>query len=639
MDFYAVTTSVKFNNSYEDMPLFNNDTDKKEYFDLDNLFNNSIKINFNFGNFLTTTLTYRPIPILYSKILSDNYCIVKQVDGVNVNYYYYFINRKTYDSNNQWILDIELDVITNFYDKIEFNDCMIYRANINRVVKKGNYYSYDFRENSKFFIPEKDFYNIATFVKNKKSININRPSRFVNAPNDLFVYFYFKKKMYKINNEEFYLGYNSLDIENIYGSYMVCVAPLKRKILKYNGNEYRWGAEDVFTFIKDNDGETNLLSIKISSYFPFNENYPIQSYGTLGIKGYEITENVNNIKVYNDTHVALTFVLNNPNAFVNYINIDDIIKSNFSDNEFQNENKNINPKLYTNCCTFNITNGIDNFVIEPSKILGKANISEFRVDYFETLSPDITRYKITIYNSDIDNFNIPYNRKINNTNISSFIGSVDNSIPYSTNQLETFLANNKNFYQQRSNTYQSKFAQLVVSLASGLAQTITKGAYGDIKGAIISGAQASETFINSQLSMSTNYANSELSLDNMLSAPEILQNANGNIEILYNTNNFQWQLLYCEPTNFDKERYNDNVYRFGFTLGFFDNPKKYDKNRERFNYIKFNPEIIEYNGKSIDRQIQNKLKVIFNNGIRFWNKGYYNFEYGRNNEVEVETVE
>lgn len=645
MDFYAVTTSVKFNNSYEDMPLFNNDTDKKEYFDLDNLFNNSIKINFNFGNFLTTTLTYRPIPILYSKILSDNYCIVKQVDGVNVNYYYYFINRKTYDSNNQWILDIELDVITNFYDKIEFNDCMIYRANINRVVKKGNYYSYDFRENSKFFIPEKDFYNIATFVKNKKSININRPSRFENTPKELFLYFYFKKATYKIDDDNFYLGYNSIDIEKAQGadtggSYMVCVAPLKRKFLKYNGIEYRWSAESVFDlFMTDNNGETNLLSIKISPYFPFSENYPIQPYGQGGIKGYEITENVNNIKTYKNVPIALTFVLNNPNGFVNYIDISDIIKTNFSVSEFQNENKNINPKLYINCCTFNITNGIDNFVIEPSKILGKANTTNFRVDYFETLSPDITRYKITIYNSDRDNTNIPYNKNIYNTNLSSFIGSVDNSMPYSTNQLETFLANNKNFYQQRTNTYNSKIAQSAVSLASNVAQNSVKLGMGDIKGGTVGLIQGAEQAVNTGIAISTNYANSELSIDNMLSAPETLQNANGNIEILYNTNNFQWQLLYCEPTNFDKERYNDNVYRFGFTLGFFDNPKKYDKNRERFNYIKFNPEIIEYNGKSIDRQIQNKLKVIFNNGVRFWNKGYYNFEYGRNNEVEVETVE
>lgn len=636
MDFYAVTTSVKFNNSYEDMPLFNNDIDKKEYFDLDNLFNNSIKINFNFGNFLTTTLTYRPIPILYSKILSDNYCIVKQVDGNNINYYYYFINRKTYDSNNQWILDIELDVITNFYDKIEFNDCMIYRANVNRFVKNGGYYSYDFRENSKFFIPERDFYNIATFVKKKKSININRPLRFLNHKNDMFVYFYFKKATYKVDDDNFYLGYNSIEIEqalpSVNSAYMVCVAPLKRKILKYNGIEYRWSAESVYDlFIGDNNGETNLLSIKISSYFPFSENYPIQPYGKYD---YEITENVNNIKTYTNVPIALTFVLNNPNGFKNDIDTSDIIKTKFSN--IDNNYKELNPKLYTNCCTLNLTNGVDNFQIEPSKILGSTDSSSFGVEYFETLSPDITKYKITVYNSNPYNINLPYNANIRDTNVSSFIGSVDNSMPYSTNQLETFLANNKNFYQQRSNTYISKGVQAGISYASNIAQNSVKLALGDIKGGTVGLLQGAEQALNTSISLTTSYKNSELSLDNMLSAPETLQNANGNIEILYNTNNFQWQLLYCEPTNFDKERYNDNVYRFGFTLGFFDNPKKYDKNRERFNYIKFNPEIIEYNGKSIDRQIQNKLKVIFNNGIRFWNKGYYNFEYGRNNEVEVE---
>lgn len=630
MDFYAVTTSVKFNNSYEDMPLFNNDTDKKEYFDLDNLFNNSIKINFNFGNFLTTNLIYRPIPILYSKILSDNYCIVKQVDGNSVNYYYYFINRKTYDSNNQWILDIELDVITNFYDKIEFNDCMIYRANINRFVYKDGNYIYNFGENSKFFIPERDFYNIATFVKNKKPININRPLRFLDNETDLFVYFYLKKAEYTFGGDTFFIGYNSVEIDKYYGSYMVCVAPLKPRILLYNNHNYVWSAERVFDFINANNGETNLLNIKISSYFPYSESFPIQPYEN---NAYKITENVNCIKIDTTSSIALAFVTNNPNGFKNYIDISDIIKAKFSN--ISNNYKELNPKLYTNCCTLNLTNGVDNFQIEPSKILGSTNSTIFGVEYFETLSPDITRYKITIYNANATNTNLPYNEKIRDTNVSSFIGSVDNSMPYSTNQLDTFLANNKNFYQQRSNTYISKGVQASVSLASNIAQNSAKLALGDIKGGSVGFIQGAEQAINTGISLATSYVNSELSLDNMLSAPETLQNANGNIEILYNTNNFQWQLLYCEPTNFDKERYNDNVYRFGFTLGFFDNPKKYDKNRERFNYIKFNPEIIEYNGKSIDRQIQNKLKVIFNNGIRFWNKGYYNFEYGRNNEVEV----
>lgn len=640
MEFYAITTSVKFNNTYEDMPLFSNDEDKIEYFNLNNIFENSPKINFNFGNFMNTSITYKPIPLFYSKILSDNYCIIKCVDNDTINYYYYFINKKTYDSHNQWILDIELDVITNFYDKIEFNDCMIYRATINRFIYQDGYYNYNFGENSKFFIPEKEFANIATFVKNKKSININRPSRFSNSPNDMFIYFYFKKATYTIDDEKFYLGYNSIEIEQAVGSsmtdgsYMVCVAPLKRKIIKYNGIEYRWSAESVFDlFMTYNNGETNLLGIKISPYFPFSENYPIQPYEQGGIKGYEITENVKNIKTYKNVPIALTFVLNNPNGFSNYIDISDIINTKFS--IIGNNDKELNPKLYTSCCTFNLTNGVDNFQIEPSKILGKVNSTNFRVDYFETLSPDITRYKITVYNSDRDNPNLPYNKNIYNTNTSSFIGTVDNSMPYSINQLEQFLANNKNFYQQRSNTYSSKMAQSLVSFGSQFGQAMVRGGFGDIKGATIGTIQSAENLINSQISMSTNYANSELSLNNMLTAPESLQNANGNIEILYNTNNFLWQLTYCEPTNFDKERYNDNVYRFGFALGFFDNPKKYDKVRERFNYIKFNPEIIEYDGKSIDRQIQIKLKSIFNNGIRFWNKGYYNFEYGRNKELGV----
>lgn len=628
MEFYAITTSVKFNNAYEDMPLFSNDEDKIEYFNLNNIFENSPKINFNFGNFMNTSITYKPIPLFYSKILSDNYCIIKCVDNDTINYYYYFINKKTYDSHNQWILDIELDVITNFYDKIEFNDCMIYRATINRFIYQGGYYNYNFGENSKFFIPEKEFANIATFVKNKKSININRPSRFSNSPNDLFIYFYLKKAQYNFGNNNFYIGYNSVELENFYGSYMVCVAPLQRRVLRYNNTDYIWSAEEVFNFINDNSGETNLLNIKISSYFPYGENFPISSYNTFN---YKITENVNCIKVNNN--VALSFVTNNPNGFVNYVDISDIIDTRFS--TIVDNDKELNPKLYTNCCTFNLTNGIDNFQIEPSKILGKVNSTNFRVDYFETLSPDITRYKITVYNSDRDNPNLPYNKNIYNTNTSSFIGTVDNSMPYSINQLEQFLANNKNFYQQRSNTYSSKMAQSLVSFGSQFGQAMVRGGFGDIKGATIGAIQSAENIINSQISISTNYANSELSLNNMITAPESLQNANGNIEILYNTNNFLWQLTYCEPTNFDKERYNDNVYRFGFALGFFDNPKKYDKVRERFNYIKFNPEIIEYDGKSIDRQIQIKLKSIFNNGIRFWNKGYYNFEYGRNKELGV----
>jgi hypothetical protein len=268
-----------------------------------------------------------------------------------------------------------------------------------------------------------------------------------------------------------------------------------------------------------------------------------------------------------------------------------------SSSEIKNANKSyiFNPKLQSqNYRELKITNDISGFIYD----LQKLNRSHIYLRYVEFLSPDITKFYCYIdLSQSFANETNPIFITDTIYNYTGLVSDIDLSMPYSIAQIDTFLANNKNFYLQK---YIESGSNIAKSFVSG------KGITG-ITNAGISGA--------------VNIVNANLTVDNMRNAPESLQHANGNAYFNMSTvKPFLYIELYeCLPEELNRD--NDYMNEYGYSYNHIDNVKNCDNIRKFFNYIQADIEIINCN-KKISNVVRNRIRQIFSNGIRFWN--YYN---------------
>src|SRR5574344_840930 len=105
MNMYYVLTNVKFDNSYKNACFFSTERVREQALHPQNFDTLKKRINFNLGNVLFTS-------IIVNTYNNENYCIVH--DDEKNNYYYYFVTAVRYKSVNQWELELEHDVITQY---------------------------------------------------------------------------------------------------------------------------------------------------------------------------------------------------------------------------------------------------------------------------------------------------------------------------------------------------------------------------------------------------------------------------------------------------------------------------------------------------------------------------------------------
>lgn len=582
-------------------------------------------------------------------LVNKNYAIIKiEKNGTATRYYYYFVKNASIGAGNQVVYDLKLDTLQTYFfdDNINFAECMIEKAHLNRFVEDTTYPSeviFDATPNSQLFERE-EVGNIAKRLIHREKLlpkidntENSQLNNFINENIECWVYCFMTTGEYSFNSQNktldgFKIKFNETS-NNFKMPYVCFVYP----ILKNNAQisiyyqptlqEFKelgkWNFTAFDLFLKNNDGESKIYSLKISQTPPFNlgdfVNVDTPSYAG---KGYKITDNIflslyvgNNSAIndeaefggqyfysINENYTILS--LNEVDSFTNSNTFEDIVldkEIHFLKSEItqSNKNKKYNPKLLgSDFLELNITDNNNSFNYDFQKI----NKNTIKLIYNEAPTVDITRHYIRYMPPDENGIYISDTIK----NFTGLVGSQDNSLPYAQNQLDTFLANNKNFYMQRN-----------LNVLGGLGQ-------GLVGGALTGGGNLAVTAIMGALSAGSTYLNSNMTLDNMRNSPESLAQANGNAIFNASVTSMGIYLEIYEALDNELEIANDYMFKNGFTLNRLGNIKDYTNIRKYFNYVRARLDAIS--GVAMSNTARTDLTTRFANGVRFWNSDDIQYE-------------
>lgn len=242
--------------------------------------------------------------------------------------------------------------------------------------------------------------------------------------------------------------------------------------------------------------------------------------------------------------------------------------------------------------------------------------------YFEALTPDITKIYISPV-IDVDNQGLltQYTDKTYN----GLVNDVDLSLPYSKDQLLSFLANNKNYFQQAMVNTVTKFWGETERSANSFVANYFGGSYGGMASAI---NRQSEAIYDLGLSI----YNTNITKDNLKNAPDSLNNVKSNylwllqiqgklnpvIEI-YTADEYSLESAFnrfCEMgIKLDKFICEDDIHKYiniknGEFVG------NIEIKRDKTNYKFFKGDVTLYDENTWYLSQQNKLKEQCKKGIK-----------------------
>ena len=150
MKYTAKLTHYAFDNTYTNARLFASKAERDAYFvNLVGYTQNTL-VNFNARDILATDIIVKvePNAPLFN-LLNYNYCIIsgytdnqiEKIDGIDrvkdgeqpTEVFYFFIKKSVQESGGQIRLYLENDIIQNYWYDIDFAECMINRAHLNRL--------------------------------------------------------------------------------------------------------------------------------------------------------------------------------------------------------------------------------------------------------------------------------------------------------------------------------------------------------------------------------------------------------------------------------------------------------------------------------------------------------------------------
>ena len=598
-------------------------------------------------------------PLDESEILLKNYAIIRSLDetGQATSYYYYYITSATINSSNQISLDLQLDTVQTycFNPNIEFSDCFISKAHLNRFIDNGDgTVSFDGTPNSKLFERE-DIQNVSKRLINRQKLSLYKHVK--NITNDVknwletnilgWVYIFLDPTHGYILKDEngdnvsdiLFNSTKIFDINNLSGiDTKLCAgcAPILKegKILKVKLNQSITSELIEITITKNsldrlmdyNEGASHVYGMKFSAqppFYNFNDSvtWEISNDGnTLFIggswAGYStLTEGFTTGEDYlsGDIHVKIInvqsnlgmFYLENQTPSIN-TDITTDYKYKFNISEIKNSNKNVefNPKLLSSdYATINIGCENGGFEYDPQKV----NKNNMEILFTEPLSPDVTKNYIRYLGDDNSIF-----IQATSENFTGEVNSNDTSMTLTTTYYQQALANNKNFFLQNS-------INRVAGVANGLLSTGLNLVTGNF------GAAVSST-VGMGTGLFSSFINEKLTVDNMKHAPSSIQNAKGNIFLNLMSSPIGVIVETYDILPNEKNIINDYMDLYGFTYNQIDNIKNVWNIRKYHNFIQANVENIS--GVSMSNTAREDIKQRFQNGIRFWNSDniQYNLE-------------
>lgn len=649
-DYQIALTNVNFDDTYNNVLLFDSRQIQEAYFKVNTLFENAPKCNFKASTLLNTSLTYEADPnIDLANILMSNYAIVKQPNG---KYLYYFVMNAFQVCDNLIRLDLELDVCQTFLTDLTFSDAVIKRYHINRFLPsyESGKVCFNLKSDSDLLINEPINPKAQRFIDEKKvyskfatTLDINDSyTRFFDTNILGFEYIFCvanqKYNLEKASGESVEVTINNsvythsdLDSgKDIESSVAIFCVPIYKKnsqnkiYFQVGTNFVEWSDLAYKYFMNKNNGASYIYSTKMSARQPFTQFNALteSNFGEINSNGDLIiptTSGDGNFyfckgqeRVYFSSGYALVNIqreyLSDRNTLISVWG-DSYFKVNFNIADIKNSAHSIdfNPKKLANqVCTLKLSNiNGSKKEYEPLKLGAHFirnekdyyDISPLNVLWHEPLVPDITKQNLAITGT---LYTGAYN-------YDGLIDTFDNTLMLSQDQLALFMANNKNFMQQ-------KVVENVGRGLKGISSGFVNYVEGNYGGAITS-------VLNSTVDIFQDVINTSYVLDNLENAPDTLKNANGNviINILATNDNLNPRLELYQALPTDLQSFDDFTNQFGYAYGKLGNINNAMRVRKYFNYVQAEVQEVYSDKLNISNEVHNKIKQIFKNGVRLWN--------------------
>lgn len=599
--------------------------------------------NFNMGNNIETAITYIDTTNKsIEQLVTSNYCVIYKKENGTIIDRRYFFAYPSQDSGRQMRVLLSLDDIQTNYVKYKKSiaPCNIKRACLNRFKKiENNKVKFnDELTNDNHLFEEEEISNLPKRVIERELLSIHPDTSSSGVLNDWlsenvlgWQYYYCDPthafKLYNYDNGS--LVESSGDLPSYYSLYdtnktniggatgILCVPKYKsdKQIICVIDDvriEVNEGAFRSFTL--SNEDFSFIYSNKYSLTPPFRrhyyENCSIDENGNLIIN---LTQDGIYLIPSPDTKMVVSFASGtNGRGFfhvfkqsinLNYERSFNINKQfDFNIGEIINSKKDykFNPKMLSSkYLELKISNGSGSKFSYNLQKLGTNNLT---CKYVEALTPDITRSFFWIENGQYDN-----------KNAKAYLGlidSVDNTLMQSNDQLSQFLAQNKNFHQQKSLSYTQQ------AMNSVLGATANAVGGGDL-------TKSMNQIGGSAINIMVDKINTSLTLDNLENSPDILKNANGNVilNIMVSGVGLIYELYEALPS--ELEEANDYMVQYGYTYNHIDKLSNVDNIRKRFNYIEADVESITAPISNIEKE---RLRDILRS-VRFWNSDNVNYDY------------
>lgn len=648
--------NVDFDDSYNNVLYFEEPSQRRYYFQehYDISFDNAPLVNFNINDGLNAevvvndTKGYGSTSIIENVVY--NYCIIQEDRGTEeANYLYYFIKECKYITGSQIKLKLKLDVFTT-YPIVQWIDdvpqVQIERAHLNRFVNlDDDTYKFNTASDSLLYIKEdmsfnkrlidytsQDvFYNdkqeelirnwfakaikywVVLFVDPNYSPNDNLKAitqltlptgryKIILYPVMNYGYIWRVTNVSKTSSVELAestllqgQGINYNDILKLDETLSAHIIDIRISNIPF-WSKLNFSASSMdYSFTKDSEGNS-ILVLRIMNWTSDTE----PSFISLNDLGYW-HKKCFFLKETNIGHTERVIISGQEIYTYNSLDVlrplgitlDGFLKDNIK--QYSN-NANYNPKRYSNTILdIQLRYGQNEFTYDVFS-LGNSNIE---VCYYESLGPSIVRSYIYIKPQGLYNENTT----------KDFLGIVSSnnfSLTYFTEQLSTYIANNKNAWLQTT-------TKIITSSAASIIKGGMRGAsIGGTTGAI---AGAASGLVKSAFNAANSAIQYNLNIDNLKSAPASISNIQGDVNLLDTMTNLKPAIELWQALDTDIKTFNDYCLRFGYKVDRMGDLKDYIDIRKYWNYIKAFVEIMP---DRFNYKVANEIRDAFDRGIRFW---------------------
>lgn len=630
MKYKICLTSVIWSPDYQNVRRFVSRAAQEEYFGVANLFTSDVpERNLNAGTLVNLSIFVKNGEAGIGSIMENNYAIIKELD--TGKFYYYFITNATFDSVNQTRLDLQLDVFQTYYLDMTFGDSMIERAHLNRWDNSG---AFSKEINTPLFLRD-EIKNVPKRIKSQIESVVspftptNAASEWIDSNVYAWIYAFLDAGTYtwRLQSYSHQMTYRSPRLSqaprDIVSPYVVICCPIlndSTKSITISGKAFNM--DDFFDFVNSNIG--HVYTMKVSQITPFSStNTAVSSVdaNTLALTSTGIDVVSTNV----GEHIIM--FVNNQELRMQYLTKSYTLpQQNITKASIDTYAKDLvaNPKAYNNDFrALKIQYGGNAYEFDLQKLYASVSSSGvMNFAYFEVITAEIVPTMIApIVRS--ANTNPLYNYAIRD--IIGYCSANDFTLPFSKDQLSVFLANNKNFFNQKEQQYILQKSQRAVS---GISNLLSSGAgiagsavVGDIGGAVKQGFGAvlglGANIMSSEMQIYYDKQNTQMTLDNMESGVDALAAANSNVFFNLTINDLKILLIESEALPHDLAVAEEDMHENGYVYNRMGNIKDFDSIRKKWNFVKARVEIIKTPVR-LPNSVREIVKAAFERGIRFW---------------------